>query len=70
MAAAQGTEQVARTSPEDARKAFDDGSALFVDVRGTEDYERGHIPGALSIPVSGRVAPYLSLPHDRDVILY
>ena len=36
---------------EKAKSIFDDGSALFVDVRSPEDYYAGHIPGAVSFPV-------------------
>ncbi|MGD9055790.1 MAG: rhodanese-like domain-containing protein [Desulfobacterales bacterium] len=35
----------------DAAKIFYDGDTLFVDARSTEDYESGHIPGAISLPV-------------------
>lgn len=31
----------------DAKAAFDEGSAIFVDVRGEPYYSQGHIPGAL-----------------------
>ncbi len=41
--------QVVRVSQEDAKAAYDDGSAVFVDVRGDDSYNSGHIPGALSI---------------------
>jgi 3-mercaptopyruvate sulfurtransferase SseA len=43
--------QVIRISPEDAKKAFDQGSAIFIDVRSAQEYEQRHIPGALSIPL-------------------
>ena len=34
-----------------ARKAFDEGSAVFVDSRSTWAYEEGHVPGAVSLPL-------------------
>ena len=37
--------------PPDAWKIFDSGEALFVDARSTQDYQSGHIPGAISLPV-------------------
>lgn len=42
---------VERISLEDAKKAYDDGTATFVDVRDAQSYDQGHIPGALSIPI-------------------
>jgi 3-mercaptopyruvate sulfurtransferase SseA len=42
--------EVQRISLKDARAAFELGSAVFLDVRGTEYYQQGHIPGAMSIP--------------------
>ena len=41
--------EVVRVSVQDAKAAFDAGTAVFVDVRGDELYNTGHIPGALSI---------------------
>ena len=34
-----------------AKRLFDSGNALFVDARSREDYEYGHIKGAISLPV-------------------
>lgn len=48
---------VQRVSLEDSRRALDEGTAVFVDVRDPGSYEQAHIPGALSIPldeISGR----------------
>jgi 3-mercaptopyruvate sulfurtransferase SseA len=44
--------QVQRTSLADAKAAFDNGRAIFLDVRDSGSYAAGHIPGALSIPIS------------------
>ena len=35
----------------DAAKIFYDDDTLFVDARSTADYQSGHIPGAISLPV-------------------
>jgi 3-mercaptopyruvate sulfurtransferase SseA len=43
-------EQVQRVSLEDAKAAFDGGTAVFLDVRASSSYEASHIPGAVSIP--------------------
>jgi rhodanese-related sulfurtransferase len=34
-----------------ARHIFDSGNALFVDARSRDNYDDGHIPGAVSMPV-------------------
>jgi 3-mercaptopyruvate sulfurtransferase SseA len=44
--------EVPRTSLEEAKAAYDNGTAIFVDVRAVSSYEEGHIPGALSIPLT------------------
>jgi rhodanese-related sulfurtransferase len=33
-----------------ARQIYDSGAALFVDARSRENFENGHIPGAVSLP--------------------
>lgn len=45
-------EQVRRVSLEDAKTAFDAGTAVFVDVRDGGSYNASHIPGALLMPIS------------------
>jgi 3-mercaptopyruvate sulfurtransferase SseA len=44
--------EVSRVSLADAKAAYDNGSAVFVDVRDSQAYAQGHIPGALSIPLT------------------
>jgi rhodanese-related sulfurtransferase len=34
-----------------AKQIFDSGNVLFVDARTREDYDDGHIPGAISLPI-------------------
>jgi hypothetical protein len=46
------TLEIPRVSLEKARQAFDEKTAIFVDVRNAETYAADHIPGALSIPVT------------------
>jgi 3-mercaptopyruvate sulfurtransferase SseA len=45
-------EQVKRVSLEDAKAAYDAGTAVFIDVRDSSSYNVSHVPGALSIPIS------------------
>jgi len=39
------------SSPQEALRLFEEGRALFVDARASEDFGRGHIPGAISLPI-------------------
>ena len=41
-----------RITPQDAKAALESGQAIIVDVRGTEAFLAGHIPGAVSIPLT------------------
>ena len=41
---------VQRISVIDAKQAFDDKKAIFVDVRSSESFNSAHIPGAISLP--------------------
>jgi rhodanese-related sulfurtransferase len=46
------------------------GEVTVVDVRPADEYLAGHIPGALSIPVSEMKARLKELPKDREVVAY
>jgi rhodanese-related sulfurtransferase len=41
-----------------------------IDVRPTEEYETGHIPGALGIPVNDLKRRLAELPRNRDIVAY
>jgi rhodanese-related sulfurtransferase/DNA-binding transcriptional ArsR family regulator len=43
---------------------------VIVDVRPPEEFEAGHIPGAVSIPLSELDAKVVQLPHDREIVAY
>ena len=45
-------EEVQRITPEEAKAAFDSGTAVFLDVRSHIIYVQSHIPGAVSIPLA------------------
>lgn len=46
------------------------GEVTVLDVRPPEEYRAGHIPGAVSIPVSELAARLGELPKDREVVAY
>lgn len=63
---------VARTDLQVAQDRVQAGQAIFVDVRGAEDYAASHIPGALSIPLGAREMDpsYEDLPVSAQIITY
>jgi rhodanese-related sulfurtransferase len=47
-----------------------EGAVTVLDVRPTEEYRAGHIPGALSIPLRELELRLSDLPRNRDVVAY
>jgi rhodanese-related sulfurtransferase len=52
------------------RRRLREGSATIIDVRPSEEFQAGHIPGALSIPVSELKGRLKNLPKGKEVIAY
>ena len=52
------------------RKLVREGKVTLIDVRPREEYESGHIPTALSIPVSGLKRRLGELPKRKEIIAY
>ncbi|MEJ5314547.1 MULTISPECIES: rhodanese-like domain-containing protein [Anaerolinea] len=61
---------IPRISLEDAKKAFDTQSAIFVDVRDSNSYAQQHIKGAINIPLGVLESRLNELPKDQWIILY
>ncbi len=61
---------VPRISIQDTKTSFDDGTAIIVDVRSVEQYEAGHIPGAVVIPPSEFETRFSELPREAEILLY
>src|SRR5689334_24310657 len=59
-----------RISREDAMKMVKQKKAVYVDVRSKESYDEGHLPGAISIPLSELAAHYKDLPSGKFLITY
>src|SRR5690349_20530695 len=57
------------TLPE-LRKLVREGDVTVIDVRPNDEYEAGHIPGAVSLPVSELKRRLRELPKRREVIAY
>jgi len=65
-----GTPFAARVSLAEAKKAFDAGSAVFLDVRSAESYQAARIPGARSIPELDLPTRYSELDKNAWIITY
>jgi 3-mercaptopyruvate sulfurtransferase SseA len=71
VAAVQEPLEAARRIPiAEARKLVAAKKAVFVDVRGTESYNAGHIKGALNIPGFELVKRVKEIPRGRMIIAY
>ncbi len=46
------------------------GEATLLDVRPPEEFEAGHIPGAVSVPLGELEARLADLPRDREIVAY
>lgn len=47
-----------------------EGGAMVIDVRPAEEYQAGHIPGAVNIPVDELPQRLESLPHGQEIVAY
>jgi len=66
-----GYSNVPRIGLEELKKKLDAGADLVVvDVRSKEEFDQGHIPGAVSIPWEEMEARYNELPGDKEIITY
>ena len=57
-----------------ARELYDSGGYIFVDARSPEDYEEGHIKGAVSLPVGQfeeKIAAFMEhYPPEASIVTY
>ncbi len=61
---------IERVSLEDAKTAYDQKSAVIVDVRDAASYNASHIPGALNIPIDEIQARTKELDPNQWIITY
>ncbi len=62
--------EIPRVSLAEAKAAFDQGSALFMDVRSAEAYQGSHISGAINIPAGELDARLGELDKAQWIITY
>ena len=58
------------TAPDALEAAIASGGTLVIDVRGKADYARGHLPGALHIPLADLPRKLKRLSADRPIVTY
>jgi hypothetical protein len=61
---------VPRIRIEDAKDAFDAKTAIFIDVRGTDNYNLVHIPGALELSMDQYETGLADVGRDALIITY
>jgi predicted sulfurtransferase len=62
--------EVPRIVIEDAKKAFDDNSAVFVDARSLDQYKLEHIKGAIDVPYGAPDSEVEKVPKGKKIIVY
>jgi hypothetical protein len=62
--------QIPRTPLSKAKAAFDDRTAVFLDVRSRASFTNGHITGAVNIPEAEIIKRYREIDPSRWIILY
>ena len=63
-------ESARRISREEAMKLVKEKKAVYVDVRGKDQYDQGHIKGAISIPLGDIVKRVREIPPKKFIITY
>ncbi len=46
------------------------GEAMVIDVRPASEYEAGHVPGAVNIPIDSLPQRLMELPHTQEIVAY
>jgi len=55
---------------EELRRRVEEGTVVILDVRPAEEYEAGHIPGAISVPLEELPERLSHLPREVDIVAY
>lgn len=65
-----GRDELEAVTAEELAARIAEGAVTVVDVRPPQDFERGHIPGSINVPVEEFEAQLRALPKDRQVVAY
>jgi len=68
--AADELESARRIPRDEAIKLVKEHKAVYIDVRSKDSYDEGHIPGAISIPLSELLTRLKELPPHKFIITY
>jgi len=66
----ESADKVPRITLEDAKKDFDNGTAVIIDSRAESQYKQEHIKGALNIPIGAPDTRYSEIPKGKKIIVY
>jgi rhodanese-related sulfurtransferase len=69
-AAYLGEDDVAEVTRDEFLRRLEAGDITVVDVRPSEEYAAGHIPGAMSLPLDELAERLADLPHDTTIVAY
>ena len=69
LTAGQRLDQTAQITVDEAQKQLGARKAILVDVRAPSEYQEGHIPGAVLIPLPALEQRMAELPKDQPIIL-
>ncbi len=65
-----GNDDVESSDERQVMKKIREGDAVLIDVRPRGEYDAGHIPGAISIPMKEMEKRMKSIPRSKDVFAY
>lgn len=66
----QRRDEFENVSVEELRERLQNGEIILLDVRPQVEYENGHLPGALSLPLAEIKQKLASLPDDKTIVAY
>ena len=66
----EGKEEMEPVNRDSLIQRVKEGTVIVLDVRPTEEYQAGHIPGAISIPLKELEQRLSVLPQDREIVAY
>lgn len=66
----QAREGLEAVTADELKKRMKSGTAIVIDVRPKEEYDAGHIPGAISVPVKELAKHLAALPRGKEIVAY